>query len=152
MSEDFDDAFYEQIEPFSDFTRVTELELYQFLPDDWIVGVADVVDSTGAIKAGLYKTINTIGASIIAAQFNIPGKHSFPYVFGGDGAASEVETENDSTEATSITIVAGKRRWESTFEINLADTWTVDAGGRLIVEDSLITTGTLVLTGDCRIF
>ena len=108
MDEDFDDAFYDQIEPFSDFTRVTELELYQSLPDDWIVGVADVVDSTGAIKAGLYKTINTIGASIIAAQFNIPGKQPFPYVFGGDGAAFAIWPSRREAAEKALTAV---KRW-----------------------------------------
>ncbi len=101
------DLFYNQIQPFSDFTRVTELDLYHSLPDDWIVGVADVVDSTGAIEAGLYKTINTIGASIIAAQFNIPGKMQFPYVFGGDGAAFAIWPAR--REASKDALMAVKR-------------------------------------------
>ena len=108
MNEQSEDNFYSQIEPFSDFTRVTEPDLYRFLPDDWIIGVADVVDSTGAIKAGLYKTINTIGASIIAAQFNIPGKQPFPYVFGGDGAAFAIWSSRKEAAAEALMAV---KRW-----------------------------------------
>lgn len=100
--------YYSQIKPFSDFTQVTDANLYQSLPDDWIIGVADVVDSTGAIEAGLYKTINTIGASIIAAQFNIPGKHAFPYVFGGDGAAFAIWPERRKAAAEALSAV---KRW-----------------------------------------
>ena len=116
MDAQFEDQFYNQIKPFSDFTRVTELELYQSLPDDWLVGVADVVDSTGAIEAGLYKTINTIGASIIAAQFNIPGKKQFPYVFGGDGAAFAIwPSRRDAAEKALMAV----KRWAHE-EFNMA--------------------------------
>jgi len=108
MNQSSPEKFYGQIKPFSDFTHVTDAELYQSLPDDWIIGVADVVDSTGAIEAGLYKTINTIGASIIAAQFNIPGKHTFPYVFGGDGAAFAIWPSRREAAARALSAV---KRW-----------------------------------------
>ena len=61
--------------------------IYEPLPDDWIIGITDVVDSTLAISAGRYKDVNYAGASIIAALGNAWGAFDFPFVFRGDGAA-----------------------------------------------------------------
>jgi hypothetical protein len=91
------DSFYATIPPFTHFGEVADLKHYRKLPDDWIVGIADVVDSTGAIARGQYKAVNMVGASIISAIINKLGHRDFPFVFGGDGAAfavsSRVETE-----------------------------------------------------------
>lgn len=57
------------------------------LPEDWVLGLADVVDSTRAIAQGRYKTVNMLGAAVITAVTNaLPGR-VFPFVFGGDGAS-----------------------------------------------------------------
>ncbi len=101
-------GFYQAVSSFSDFDRVTDSALYQPLPDDWIIGVADVVDSTGAVECGLYKTINTIGAAIISAQMNIPGNEEFPFVFGGDGATFAVWPERRKMTASALSAV---KRW-----------------------------------------
>jgi hypothetical protein len=91
------DNFFAAIPPFSHFSEVAEPKHYRKLPDDWIVGVADVVDSTGAIARGEYKAVNMVGASVISAVLNRLGHRDFPFVFGGDGAAfavpSRVEAE-----------------------------------------------------------
>jgi hypothetical protein len=78
--------FYESIAPFPDFGKVLDPVNYHPLPADWLAGVADVVDSTGAIAAGRYKTVNMVGAAVIAAVLNATGGRQFPFVFGGDGA------------------------------------------------------------------
>ena len=80
-------GFYDTIDPFSDFAHVLDPENYRPLPADWLVGVADVVDSTGAIAAGRYKAVNMVGAAVIAAVLNATGGRQFPFVFGGDGAS-----------------------------------------------------------------
>src|SRR5262245_22160549 len=80
-------GFYDTIDPFSDFAHVLDPENYRPLPADWLVGVADVVDSTGAIAAGRYKAVNMVGAAVIAAVLNAIGGRQFPFVFGGDGAS-----------------------------------------------------------------
>lgn len=80
------DRFFASIPPFTAFREVTEPRHYRRLPDDWIVGVADIVDSTGAIARGGYKAVNMVGASIICALMNGLGYRDFPFVFGGDGA------------------------------------------------------------------
>ncbi len=85
-----EDSFYESVPAFADFDQVVEKRHFHPLPGDWLVGVADVVDSTGAIAAGRYKVVNTAGASVIAAVMNALGGAAFPFVFGGDGAGFAV--------------------------------------------------------------
>ena len=63
---------------------------YAPLPDDWTVGIADVVQSTKAIAAKRYKAVNMAGAAVIASVTNALGGREFPFVFGGDGASFAV--------------------------------------------------------------
>ena len=79
-------SFYEDLPSFSKFDEVVENERYHPLPDDWFVGVTDVINSTGAIAEGRYKMVNMAGASVISAVTNELGGAPFPFVFGGDGA------------------------------------------------------------------
>src|SRR6266705_2757559 len=79
--------FYATVPVFSGFDRITEAGLYVPLPDDWILGLADVTGSTAAIAAGRYKTVNIAGVA------NAMGTHDFPFVFGGDGASFAVPPE-----------------------------------------------------------
>jgi hypothetical protein len=81
---------YDALPVFDAFERVSDPTLYTPLPDDWHVGVADVVKSTAALKAGRYKAINMAGASIVAAVKNALRGAPFPFVFGGDGAVLAV--------------------------------------------------------------
>jgi len=81
------DEFYATVPRFERFEDVTDASLYRPLPDDWVVGVSDVVSSTRAIASGQYKSVNLAGAAMIPALANRLGNYRFPYVFGGDGAA-----------------------------------------------------------------
>lgn len=90
MATDDGFSFYESIEPFDRFADVVDNSRYRSLPDDWIVGVADVIDSTAAIGAGRYKAVNLVGASVISAVLNAVGGRAFPFVFSGDGAGFAV--------------------------------------------------------------
>lgn len=72
---------------YSEFSLVLDPSIYEPLPDDWLIGITDVVDSTSAIKEGRYKDVNYAGASVIAALGNAWGTFDFPFVFRGDGAA-----------------------------------------------------------------
>jgi hypothetical protein len=113
---DRNDAFYATVPVFDGFDRVIDAALYQPLPDDWLVGLADVVDSTGAIAAGGYKLVNMAGASVITAVANASGTHDFPFVFGGDGASFAVPSTwaAHARTALSETIVFARE------EMNLA--------------------------------
>ena len=72
------------------FGDVADTRLYAAIPDAWIVGVSDVVNSTEAIAAGRYRSVNMAGAAVISALSNAIGHGTFPFVFGGDGASFAV--------------------------------------------------------------
>ena len=59
--------FYEIIPVLDDFADAVRGENYSPLPDDWVVGFADVVGSTKAVADGRYKAVNMVGAGAIAA-------------------------------------------------------------------------------------
>lgn len=80
-------AFYDTLPRLGRFAELARPQSYTPLPDDWVVGTADIEGSTQAIANGRYKTVNTVGAAVISAQINASGGRSFPFVFGGDGAA-----------------------------------------------------------------
>jgi hypothetical protein len=80
------DDFYSQVPVFDSFDRFTDPTLYRPLPDDWVIGLSDVISSTEAIHAGQYKNVNVAGAAAIAAVSNALGNRDFAFTFGGDGA------------------------------------------------------------------
>ncbi|WOH80885.1 DUF3095 domain-containing protein [Bradyrhizobium sp. BEA-2-5] len=84
------EIFYGGIPVFRGFARLMDPALYSPLPEDWSIGIADIVDSTGAIAAQRYKAVNMAGAAVIAAVTNALGGREFPFVFGGDGASFAV--------------------------------------------------------------
>lgn len=81
------DEFYDRLPLQDAFGTLSDANCYTALPDEWVVGAADIVGSTQAIAEGRYKTVNMIGAAVISAQLNAAGGRAFPFVFGGDGAA-----------------------------------------------------------------
>jgi Protein of unknown function (DUF3095) len=84
------DIFYGSIPVFRGFSSLMDPKLYSPLPDDWSIGVADIVESTKAIAAQRYKAVNMAGAAVIAAVTNALEGREFPFVFGGDGASFAV--------------------------------------------------------------
>ena len=82
-----DTGYYARLPIFQGFDNIMDPARYQALPDDWLIGLTDVVRSTQAIEGGRYKAVNTAGAAIIAAVSNALKGRSFPFVFGGDGAS-----------------------------------------------------------------
>ncbi|HUI17531.1 MAG TPA: DUF3095 family protein, partial [Alphaproteobacteria bacterium] len=81
------DGFLATVPRIARFGEILDPKLYAALPDDWIVGLSDVVGSTRAIAAGHYKKVNMAGAAVIAAVSNLLGNAPYPFVFGGDGAS-----------------------------------------------------------------
>jgi hypothetical protein len=99
------DKFYGTIPVFRGFTRLMDPALYSPLPDDWSIGVADIVESTQAIAQARYKSVNMAGAAVIAAVTNAFEGREFPFVFGGDGASfavapSDLERAREALAAT----------------------------------------------------
>ena len=110
-------AFYEKVPLQREFVRLAQPAQFAPVPDDWLLGVADIVDSTGEIERGRYKTVNMVGAAVISAMINARAGVAFPYVFGGDGAAFAVPG-NDEKAARSA--LAALRRWATEeFSISL---------------------------------
>jgi len=83
-------SFYATIPIFTHFGNVLEQASYVRLPDDWTIGVSDIVQSTKAIRESRYRAVNMAGAAVIAATKNALDGRDFPYVFGGDGATFAV--------------------------------------------------------------
>lgn len=83
-------TFYAQMPAFQGFARLMEPSLYRPVPEGWLIGVADIVQSTQAIAADRYKAVNMAGAAVIAAVTNALGGRAFPFAFGGDGAGFAV--------------------------------------------------------------
>jgi len=105
------DNFYDRIPVFRGFASLMEPSLYSPLPDDWSVGVADIVESTKAIAQSRYKAVNMAGAAVIAAVTNALEGCEFPFVFGGDGASFAVSPDDlararDALSATAAWVSA----------------------------------------------
>jgi hypothetical protein len=99
------DTFYGSIPVFRGFASLMDPALYSALPDDWTIGVADIVESTKAIAQARYKAVNMAGAAVIAAVTNALDGREFPFVFGGDGASfavspDDLERARDALAAT----------------------------------------------------
>jgi hypothetical protein len=86
--------FYEGLPVIRDFTQVADDACFRSLPNDWMVGVADVQQSTKAIRENRYKAVNMAGAAVIASIANALKGRDFPFVFGGDGASFAVAPEH----------------------------------------------------------
>ena len=86
--------FYQRLPVFRNFTQVADDTCFRPLPDDWMVGVADVRQSTKAIRENRYKAVNMAGAAVIASIANALKGRDFPFVFGGDGASFAVPPED----------------------------------------------------------
>ncbi len=90
------------------FDDLSRADAYKSIPENWVVFVADIVDSTGHVAAGRFKLVNTVGAAVISAQINAAGDRQFPFIFGGDGAAFAFWPEH---RAAADAALAAVRRW-----------------------------------------
>ena len=101
------DTFYGSIPVFRGFGSLMDPALYSPLPDDWTIGIADIVESTKAIAEARYKAVNMAGAAVIAAVTNALDGREFPFVFGGDGASfavspDDLERAREALAATAV--------------------------------------------------
>ena len=102
------DGFYDALPRQPRFANLAQPTAFTPLPDDWVICCSDIVDSTGLIAAGKYKTVNMVGASVIAAMQNALDGAAFPYVFGGDGTSCAVSAAQAMTARRTL---ARLRRW-----------------------------------------
>ena len=110
------DAFYDDVPVFDGFKNLMDPALYLPLPGDWLIGVADIVESTKAIAEQRYKAVNMAGAAVIAAVTNALEDREFPFVFGGDGASFAVSPQDAARAREALAATASWVR----DELNLA--------------------------------
>lgn len=102
--------FYDRLPVFEGFANIMDPARYRPLPDDWLIGLTDVVNSTQAIAAGRYKAVNTAGAAVISAIGNALPNRKFPFVFGGDGASFAVPACDETVAAAALAATAAWTR------------------------------------------
>ena len=100
------ETFYASVPVRRGFRALMDAGRYTALPDDWTVGIADVVASTKAIAEKRYKAVNMAGAAVIAALTNALGGREFPFVFGGDGASFAVSPGDDGAARQALAATA----------------------------------------------
>jgi hypothetical protein len=125
------DSFYGGIPVFRGFGSLMDPALYSPLPDDWTVGVADIVESTKAIANQRYKAVNMAGAAIIAAVTNALDGREFPFVFGGDGASFAIAPADlaRAREALAATAIWVKEDLDLVMRVALVPVKAVRAQG-----------------------
>jgi hypothetical protein len=112
--------FYDGVPVFDRFADIADPSRYQPLPDDWVLGLADVVRSTQAIQENRYKAVNMAGAAVIAAVANALGNRDFPFVFGGDGASFAVPPADGATARRALAQTAAWVRDELNLALRVA--------------------------------
>jgi len=80
------DTFFADLPALTEFEAVLDSRNYHPLPADWEIFVADVRNSTEALRHGHYRAVNMVGAACIVAVLNGCRGAALPFVFGGDGA------------------------------------------------------------------
>jgi hypothetical protein len=125
------DKFYGGIPVFRGFASLMEPSLYSPLPDDWSIGVADIVESTKAIAQARYKAVNMAGAAVIASVTNALEGREFPFVFGGDGASFAVSPDDleRAREALAATATWVKEDLDLVMRVALVPVMAVRAQG-----------------------
>ena len=96
---------------------VFSMELSSAVPNDWLLIITDVVQSTKAIEAGQYKDVNTAGGLTVMAIANLLGTLDFPFVFGGDGVTMLIP--NDLASIASDVLADTRIKVQQAFNLQL---------------------------------
>lgn len=113
------DGFYAGLPALTDFADVLRAPNYRELPPDWVLFIADVRNSTDAIRRGLYRAVNMVGAACITAALNgCPGV-ALPFIFGGDGATLAAPKSVAATVARELQGVAAMAKAQFEMELRI---------------------------------
>jgi hypothetical protein len=125
------DTFYSAMPPFRGFANLMDPSLYRPVPDGWLIGVADIVQSTRAIADNRYKAVNMAGAAVIASVTNALDNRDFPFAFGGDGASFAVSPQDAerAREALAATATWVKEDLDLTLRVALVPIGKIRAQG-----------------------
>lgn len=111
-------GFFRQLRAFRGFVDgVVDDGHYEPIPEDWLIAVADVVNSTRAVKSGKYHEVNYLGAAVIVAAGNAVPELSLASVFGGDGATLAIPPEAQFRVGEAL--LATKRWGKNAFGLEL---------------------------------
>jgi Protein of unknown function (DUF3095) len=114
------EAWLETLSVLDDFSQVTEPSRYVPLPDDWCIGLSDVVNSTAAIQAGRYRAVNLAGAGTISAVSNALRGDLHLFSFGGDGASFAVSGAQAKCASDALSRVAIWARRDLDLDLRVA--------------------------------
>ncbi|MCW8884387.1 MAG: DUF3095 domain-containing protein [Motiliproteus sp.] len=109
--------FYAELDPFKEFSQITDRHFYRPLPDNWLLVITDIENSTEAVRQGQYKDVNLIGAACITAVLNLADRHRIPYLFGGDGATLAIPPE--LSDAVDDALASVRQRARDYFTLTL---------------------------------
>ncbi|MDE1462991.1 DUF3095 domain-containing protein [Spartinivicinus poritis] len=116
-SQNPDLAFYQNLPTFNTFSAFINAQHFAPAPDNWLIVISDVVNSSKAVANGRYKEVNMIGASCITSMRNALPSCDFPFVFGGDGATMLIPAlYKDIVEQT---LMGTQQLAEQTFQLQL---------------------------------
>ncbi|MEO6625359.1 MAG: DUF3095 family protein [Burkholderiaceae bacterium] len=95
---------------------------YRPAPDDWVLVVTDIVDSTVAIANGQHKTVNFVAAMAIGALKNLCAPISVPFLFGGDGSVVMVPPQHANAARLALARVRGFAQREFGLSLRVGQT------------------------------
>ncbi|MDX1760778.1 MAG: DUF3095 family protein [Christiangramia sp.] len=99
---------------------IGEKEKFSKVPEDWYILVADIRNSTRAVKSGNHNQVNLVATGCVIAVLNLAEdyKINIPFFFGGDGATFLVPSEIKE-QALSV-LEKHSRNTEKNFGFDLA--------------------------------
>lgn len=113
------EAFFKNLPPFTTAEGTFQADAYQRAPDGWHLALTDVRNSTDAISRGLYKTVNFVAASSIAALKNLCAPDQLPFLFGGDGAVVMIPPSHVERARVVLARLRGFIRREFALELRI---------------------------------
>lgn len=128
--------FFERLPRIADQAGTFERSNYRPAPGDWFVALGDVENSAGAIERGLYREVNFVAASLIAALKNLCAPREAPFLFAGDGAVTLVppERENEARQALARLRGFTRRAYGLEFRVGLAPVQSLrERGAEILV-------------------
>ena len=105
--EDLSAQFFARLPLLQNAGATFDTGLYRAAPDDWVLVVTDIVDSTLAIADGRHKTVNFVAAMAIAALKNLCAPTPLPFLFGGDGSVVMVPPQFAAAARLALARVRG---------------------------------------------
>ena len=124
-------TFFHDMPSMSSLKQITDISQYKDLPNDWLIAITDVRNSTVAIEAGRYKAVNTMAAVTITAILNSIPNIEVPFLFGGDGASVVVprEVSNEVYHALAAVKRLGRENFDLEVRAGIVPVKDVIAGG-----------------------